>query len=73
MKKWIHPTYNQEVQVVCICWNQFKLSAAVAWPIKVETCPACHPVYTGKIETKVIKGRMEKYLEKKAKITSMKK
>lgn len=73
MKNWIHPTYNKEVDVICICGNQFKLSAAVEWPIKLETCPACHPTYTWKIENKVIKGRMEKYLEKKAKIESLKK
>lgn len=73
MKKWIHPNYNQDVQIVCICWNQFTVNAAVAWPVKVEICPACHPIYTWKVETKVVKWRMEKFLERKAKMTSLKK
>lgn len=68
MKKWIHPDYKQWVEVQCICWNKFTVSGTVAGPIKVETCPECHPVYTGKKETKVVKGRMEKFLEKQKKI-----
>ncbi|USN54900.1 MAG: 50S ribosomal protein L31 [Candidatus Peribacteria bacterium] len=70
-KSGIHPTYHQGVEVQCICGHQFTLNAAVAGPIKVETCPACHPVYTGKKETKVVKGRMEKFLEKQKKMDAL--
>ncbi len=73
MKKGIHPQYNQEVAVECICWNSFTVSSVDKWPIKVESCPACHPTYTGKEETKVIKWRMEKFLEKQKKIDDIKK
>ncbi len=68
MQKEIHPTYNEQVEAHCICWNEFYLNSAVEWPIKVESCPACHPTYTGKQETKVVKGRMEKFKEKQEKI-----
>ncbi len=72
MKKWIHPTYYDNVEVICICGNKFSVSwATVAWPIKVEACPACHPAYTGKKETKVVKGRLEKFLEKQKKIQQL--
>lgn len=72
MKKDIHPQYNDSVEVICICWNKFDVKSTVKWPIKVESCPACHPVYTGKKETKVVKGRMEKYLERQKKIEALK-
>lgn len=72
-KTWIHPQYNDDVQVQCICGDSFALSAAVAWPIKVESCPSCHPLYTGKTETKVVKGRMEKFLEKQKRMEALQK
>lgn len=72
-KAWIHPMYTDEVQVTCICGATFTVSAATKGPIKVETCPNCHPIYTGKKETKVIKWRMEKFLEKQKRIDSMQK
>lgn len=73
MKKDIHPTYNTDVEVTCICGNKFKVNAAVKWPIKLETCPNCHPTYTWKQETKVVKWRMEKFLEREKKIKSLQK
>jgi large subunit ribosomal protein L31 len=71
-KSWIHPQYTDAVEVTCVCGASYKLSGAVTKPIKVETCPQCHPVYTGKKETRVIKWRMEKFLEKQKKIDQMK-
>ena len=72
-KKGIHPTYYTDVDVTCICGATSKINAAVPGPIKVETCPQCHPVYTGKKETKVVKGRMEKFLEKQKRMDQMQK
>jgi len=72
-KAGIHPTYNRGVQVTCICGHSYEINAAVAWPIKIESCPNCHPLYTGKTETKVVKGRMEKFLEKQKRMDAMKK
>ncbi len=74
MKKWIHGNYYQDVEVSCICGATFKINTTVPGPIKVETCYQCHPVFNkDKVIKKVIKGRMEKYLEKEKKMAGMKK
>lgn len=74
MKKGIHSDYFKDVEVNCICGESFKINTTVPGPIKVETCYKCHPIYNkDKVIKKVIKGRMEKYLEKQKKIDSMKK
>ncbi len=73
MKKDLHPKYFKDISVQCICWNEFKINAAVEWPLKLDSCPKCNQTYTGKLETKVIKGRMEKYLEKQKKIDAVQK
>ena len=72
MKKDIHPTYNKDVTVTCICGNTFTVNAAVAGPIKIESCPACHTVYTGKKEKLVMRGRLEQFEEKRKKIEALK-
>jgi large subunit ribosomal protein L31 len=65
MKKWIHAPYYKDVEVNCICGASFKINATVPGPIKVETCYQCHPAFNENKEVKkVIKGRMEKFLEK---------
>lgn len=74
MKNWIHWNYYQDVEVNCICWESFTVNTTVAWPVKVETCYRCHPVFNKeKVIKKVVKGRLEKFLEKQKKIDSMKK
>lgn len=70
-KDGIHPTYHTKVEVQCMCGATHEISSSVAGPIKVETCSSCHPVYTGKKETKVVKGRMEKFNEKMKKIAAL--
>ena len=72
MKKGIHPQYHTDVTVNCICGNTFTIASTLAGPIKVETCPACHPVYNKWLQIKqVSKGRMEKYAEKMKKIATV--
>jgi ribosomal protein L31 len=40
----------------------------------VETCNQCHPVFNkDRVVKKVVKGRMEKFLEKEKKMASIKK
>ena len=73
MKKEIHPNYHTGTKVVCICGHEHTLNAAVAWPIKVESCPNCHPTYTGKEQKVVVKGRMEKFLEKQKRMKAAQK
>lgn len=72
MKKEIHPNYNDETEVKCICGNTFNIWSAVKGPIKVEACPQCHPLYTWKVENKVIKGKVEKFLERQKRIDALK-
>jgi large subunit ribosomal protein L31 len=69
MKKNIHAKYYNDVVVTCICGASFTVNAAVAGPIKVETCFQCHPAFNKNKEVKkVVKGMMEKYLEKQKRI-----
>ncbi len=64
-KKGIHGDYYNDVQVQCICGASFTVNTTVPGPIKVETCYKCHPVFNkGKVIEKVVKGHMEKFLEK---------
>ena len=74
MKTGIHTDYHKDVAVKCICGAEFKVNTTVEWPMKVETCNQCHPIFNkDKVIKKVIKGRMEKFLEKQKRMESMKK
>lgn len=73
MKKDIHPAYHTGTKVVCICWVEHTVNAAIPGPIKVESCPKCHPTYTGKEQKVVVKWRMEKFLEKQKRMEAAKK
>ncbi len=73
MKKDIHWAYNEGVKVICICGSEFDVNATVAGPIKTEVCYKCHPVFNNNKEVKkVVKGRMEKFLEKQKRIDAAK-
>ena len=63
MKKNIHPEYNTDCQVICVCGNTFKTGSTVK-EIKVELCSACHPFYTGKQKLIGTGGRVEKFQAK---------
>lgn len=68
-----HGTYYTDVEVSCICGAKLTINTTVPGPIKVETCAECHPAYNkDKVIKKVIKGRLEKFLEKQKKIDAMK-
>ena len=74
MKKGIHGNYFENVEVSCICGATFTVNTTVPGPIKVETCYQCHPAFNkDKVIKKVIKGRMEKFLEKEKRMASLKK
>lgn len=74
MKKGIHSNYYKDVEVNCICGATFTINATIPGPVKVETCNQCHPAFNkDKVIKKVIKGRMEKFLEKEKKMATMKK
>lgn len=74
MKKDIHGRYHNDVKVQCICGAEFTVNTTVEGPIKVETCYKCHPTFNkGKVIQKVVKGHMEKFLEKQKRMEAMKK
>ncbi|MCX6825299.1 MAG: 50S ribosomal protein L31 [candidate division SR1 bacterium] len=69
MKTGIHGNYFKDVEVNCICGAKFTVNATIPGPMKVETCYQCHPAFNkDKVIKKVIKGRMEKFLEKQKKM-----
>lgn len=72
-KKWLHWSYNFNVPVECVCGNQFTINTTVQWPLRIETCYDCHPIYNkDKVIKKVVKWRMEKFIEKQKKIDKLK-
>jgi len=73
--KWSkHWDYFENVDVVCICWSTFQVSTTIAGPIKVETCHMCHPTYNpDRVVQKVVKWRLEKYLEKQKRVDAVQK
>jgi len=69
-----HWAYYNDVEVSCICGAKFTVNTTVPWPIKMETCYQCHPIYNkDKVIKKVIKWRLEKFMEKQKRMDAMKK
>ena len=68
MKKSIHPTYHDEIEVTCACGAVFKTGSTMD-SIRVELCSRCHPFFTGKEKFVDTAGRVEKFkaLEEKTK------
>jgi len=65
MKKNIHPQYIL-TKVKCACGAEYEIYGTKK-EIFVESCRACSPIFTGKEETKVVVGRVEKFLKRQAK------
>ena len=62
MKADIHPKYGPS-QVSCACGNTFQTRSTKA-VLKVETCSACHPFFTGKHKFVDTAGRIERFNRK---------
>ncbi|HEX6968431.1 MAG TPA: 50S ribosomal protein L31 [Micromonosporaceae bacterium] len=72
MKPNIHPEYVPTV-VTCSCGNSFTTRSTVkSGEIRVETCSACHPFYTGKQRVLDTAGRVAKFQQKYAKAQAAK-
>ena len=68
MKPDIHPQYVT-TEVTCSCGSTFTTrSTAKGGEIRVETCSACHPFYTGKQRVLDTAGRVAKFQQKYAKV-----
>lgn len=71
MKKWIHPQFNTDVQMVCSCGNTFTTGSTVK-TIRVETCGKCHPFYTGK-RTLLKTSSVDKFYARQQKTAALQK
>ncbi len=65
MKKEIHPEYNTDTKVKCVCGASFTVGSTMP-EIKVEICSACHPFYTGNEKVLDTAGRVEKFKQRSA-------
>ncbi len=59
MKDKIHPEYT-DATITCICGNVFHTRSTVK-NMKVNTCSACHPFYTGTAKYVDTAGRVEQF------------
>jgi len=59
MKAGIHPDYVV-CKVSCACGNTFETRSTQS-AIKVDTCSACHPFYTGNQKFVDTAGRIDKF------------
>jgi large subunit ribosomal protein L31 len=60
MKKDIHPTYEHNAKISCVCGNVISVGSTKK-SISVEICSNCHPFYTGKEKLVDTAGRVEKF------------
>ena len=63
MKSAIHPKYNAEAQVICVCGNRFTVGSTQD-VIHVELCYDCHPFYTGEQKFVDTASRIQKFQKK---------
>lgn len=67
-----HGAYYTNVKVIDVQGNVFYVNASVPGPIKIEESHLTHPTYNpDKKIKKVVKGRMQKFLDKQKKIDAM--
>ncbi len=66
MKAAIHPKYNQEAQVVCVCGNRFTVGSTKDL-IQVELCYQCHPFYTGEQKFTDTRSTIKRFEDKRQK------
>jgi len=65
MKKDIHPKYNAEAPVECVCGAKFSVGSTQK-DLHVEICSQCHPFYTGNSKMMDTAGRVEKFKARRA-------
>jgi large subunit ribosomal protein L31 len=62
MQDGIHPNYY-ETKVTCGCGNSF-VTRSTKPELKLDTCNACHPFFTGKAKFIDAAGRIDKFKKK---------
>ncbi|MDD2823372.1 MAG: 50S ribosomal protein L31 [Candidatus Daviesbacteria bacterium] len=60
MKANIHPTWNTDAKITCVCGNTFT-AGSTQEQIRVEICSACHPFFTGQQKFVDTQGQVEKF------------
>ena len=65
MKTDFHPTYLDNVRVICACGHTF-MTRSTKKEIRVEICSNCHPFFTGKQKLIDTAGRVERFTKKYA-------
>jgi large subunit ribosomal protein L31 len=63
MKDGIHPKYNANATVICVCGNTFK-TGSTQDEVRVDICSACHPFFTGKQKMMDTEGRIDRFRKK---------
>jgi len=63
MKASIHPQYNDQAQVICVCGNRFTVGSTKD-TINIELCNKCHPFYTGEQKFVDSASRIQKFQKK---------
>ena len=66
MKTDFHPTYFPKAGVKCACGNSFTVGSTKEF-IETEICAKCHPFYTKKEKIIDTLGRVQKFMDRKAK------
>ena len=64
MKAGIHPNYNPQAQVICVCGNRFTVGSTQD-TIHIELCNKCHPFYTGEQKFVDSASRIQKFETRK--------
>jgi large subunit ribosomal protein L31 len=68
MKTAIHPEYH-ETMITCACGSTLE-SKSTRTDIRLDTCSACHPFFTGTQKIMDTEGRVERFRKKYAKTLS---
>ncbi len=68
MKANIHPKFNEEAQVICVCGNKFT-TGSTQDVIHIELCNKCHPFYTGE-QRFVDRGSLIQKFQKKQQVAA---
>lgn len=63
MKASIHPQYNDQAQVICVCGNKFT-TGSTKEILHIELCYKCHPFYTGEQRFVDSASRIQKFQNK---------
>ena len=71
MKKNIHPKYNDQCKVKCVCGNTFTVGSTKD-NLDIEVCSECHPFFSGKEKLIDTEGRVKKFQSRVTKSTSLK-